>query len=581
MATAKKNWILILFSLPFTAVGIGVFFFSVVPTIYDCYRMQDWQLVNATLLAAELHVSRGDDSTTYNATASYRYVYAGQEYQSQRVAIATSSDNIGSFQQDLGHRLERAYQQQETIQVWVNPQQPAEAIIDRSLRLPFIGFKMIFVLLFGGVGVGILYFCLRKDDGFVALNNSGKPWLARREWANNRITSNQQLHVWVAWGIAIIWNLISLPAALMIPGAVNNGNYPVLMASIFPLAGIGLLYWAIKVTRDWRRYGEVFLRLDPFPGSLGGDVGGSLVIPLRTAENLHFYVQLSCINSYVSGTGKNRETRERMIWQDEGIAEVIAVANHTTLKFLFHVPHHLPASEAHSDNYNHWRVSVESKNPSVPFSRQYSIPVYATAEKSQLQTTESGEHPVMQQLEEDSLESVCNLEQIPGGVELYFRPLRNSSTKLTLIIFGIIFGGSGLFILNLGDAPVFFSAMFLVGGSFCAGLGIYGLGNSLRVRLDQQELRYQRRLFGFIVKHLQIPRQDVLHVQLAESYSSQTGNKHEKVFAINAVLKSGKKIHVAESLRGEGVAELMLETLHLLCGVKVNPETITNVNRRR
>lgn len=573
MATAKKNWILILFSLPFTAVGIGVFFFSVVPTIYDCYRMQDWQPVNATLLAAELHVSRGDDSTTYNATASYRYVYAGQEYQSQRVAIATSSDNIGSFQQDLGHRLERAYQQQETIQVWVNPQQPAEAIIDRSLRLPFIGFKMIFVILFGGVGVGILYFCLRKDDVFVALNNSGKPWLARREWANNRITSNQKLHVWVAWGVTIIWNLISLPAALMIPNAVNNGNYPALIASIFPLAGMGLLYWAIKVTRDWRRYGEVFLRLDPFPGSLGGDVGGSLVIPLRTAENLHFYVQLSCINSYVSGTGKSRETRERMIWQDEGIAEVISVANHTTLKFLFHVPHHLPASEEHSDNYNHWRVSVESKNPSVPFSRQYSIPVYATATKSQLQTPESGEHPFMQQFEEDSLESVCDLEQIPGGVELYFRPLRNLSAKLTLLLLGVIFGGAGILMFKFSDAPFFFNGIFLAIGILCTGIGIYGVGNSLRVRLDQQELRYQRRFFGMIVKHIQVARNQIVHLQLAESYSSQMGSKHEKVFAIKALLKSGKKINVAESLRGEGVAELMLETLNLLCAIAVESKT--------
>lgn len=573
MKVAKNSRVLILFSLPFAAVGLGVLFFGIIPVIYDWSRMQSWLPVNATLLTADLEMHQGDDSKTYEATASYRYIYAGKDYESQRVAIETGSDNIGSFQEDLGYRLKLAHQQQNSIQIWVNPDEPAEAIIDRSLRLALVGFKMVFVIIFGGLGLGLLSFCLRKPDEFPASIDPEQPWLAQREWAGNRIGSNQKITVRLAWVVTIIWNLISFPILFVIPREIAVGNYPALIALLFPIAGVGFLYWAIKVTRDWRQFGEVSLQLDPFPGAIGGDVGGSLALSVRAIDNLHFYIQLSCINSCESGSGKNRETRERLIWQEDGVAEVVAGKNQITLKFLFHVPAHLPASEAHSDNYNHWRLQVESKNPEVPFSRQYSIPVYATAARSQLQMLESSEHPVMQALEENILETVCELEQIPGGVELYFRPLRNLSAKLTLLLLGVIFGGAGILMFKFSDAPFFFSGIFLAIGSLCIGISIYGVGNSLRVRLDQQELRYQRRFFGMIIKHIQIARNEIVHLQLAESYSSQTGSKHEKVFAIKALLKSGKKINVAESLRGQGVAELMLETLNLLCAIAVESKT--------
>lgn len=574
MKAVKNSWILILFSLPFAAVGIGVLCFGIIPVVYDWNRAQSWQPVSATLTAADLEIHQGDDSKTYEATASYRYIYAGMDYESQRVAIETGSDNVGSFQEDLGYRLKLAYQQQNPIQVWVNPDKPAEAVIDRSLRLSLIAFKMIFVIIFGGLGLGLLYFCLRKADKFIANTNPAQPWLAHREWVGNRIGSNQKITMRFAWIVTIIWNLISFPILFVIPREVAAGNYPALIALLFPIAGVGFLYWAINVTRDWRRFGEVSLQLDPFPGALGGDVGGSLILPVRAINNLHFYIQLSCINSYESSSGKNRETRERLIWQEDGVAEVGAGKDQITLTFLFHVPAHLPASEEHSDNYNHWRLQVESKNPDIPFSRQYSIPVYATAARSQLQIQESSEHPAIQALEENTLETVCKLDQVPGGVELYFRPLRNLSAKLTLLLLGAIFGGAGILMLKFSDAPIFFSGIFLAIGSLCTGIGIYGVGNSLRIRLDQHELRYQRRLFGIVIRNFQISRSEVVGLQLVESYSSQTGSKHEKVFAIKALLKSGKKINVAESLRGQGVAELMLETLNLLCGVMVESKAL-------
>jgi len=47
------------------------------------------------------------------------------------------------------------------VPVWVNPSNPHESIIDRSLRPGLLAFKMVFVVMFGGFGVGLLFFVWR------------------------------------------------------------------------------------------------------------------------------------------------------------------------------------------------------------------------------------------------------------------------------------------------------------------------------------------------------------------------------------------------------------------------------------
>lgn len=203
---AKKQpgpWVMGLFALPFAAVGVGMLLLSVLPTLYDWSRMQFWQPVNATLLAASLNSSRSSKSTSYHVTARYRYTVAGQEYEGDRVAISGGGDNVGDFQETLGERLEQALRDGQPVQVWVNPSQPADAVIDRSLRAGLLAFKMVFVVLFGGVGVGLLVFVLRggKPMGQRARNTAAAGTPGKLE----KIPGGVQMHFpagrW--WGLKL------------------------------------------------------------------------------------------------------------------------------------------------------------------------------------------------------------------------------------------------------------------------------------------------------------------------------------------------------------------------------------------
>ncbi|MFP5444499.1 MAG: DUF3592 domain-containing protein, partial [Betaproteobacteria bacterium] len=91
----SSSWFLMLFALPFSAVGIGMLLLGVLPTLYDWSRMQFWHEVPARVVSAQLNTHRGSKSgSTYSVSAHYRYEVAGVAYDGHRPAINTSADNI-------------------------------------------------------------------------------------------------------------------------------------------------------------------------------------------------------------------------------------------------------------------------------------------------------------------------------------------------------------------------------------------------------------------------------------------------------------------------------------------------------
>jgi hypothetical protein len=47
------------------------------------------------------------------------------------------------------------------VQVWVNPERPAESVADRSLRLDLLALQLIVALGFSGFGMGMGWVLLR------------------------------------------------------------------------------------------------------------------------------------------------------------------------------------------------------------------------------------------------------------------------------------------------------------------------------------------------------------------------------------------------------------------------------------
>ena len=570
----RKNgfWLATLFALPFAASGIGMLLLSVLPTLYDWSRMQFWQPVDATLLQAQLVTSRGSKSTTYRATAHYRFEWAGQPVQGQRAAISERADNIGDFQQQLGWQLERAFKTGRSVPVWVNPSNPHESIIDRSLRPGLLAFKMVFVVMFGGFGVGLLFFLWHDRKAAAAAGDapaSARPWLDRAEWAQGRVRSNKRYEVWVAWAFALVWNLLAVPAVVLNLPSLRV-QQDVLAAgglAVVGLAGLGLLWWSVRATLDARRYGDVRLVLDPFPGAIGGHFGATMVLPLAYQPGRCFAVTLRCIYHYRSRSAGDDDSRSResVVWQAEGVAQVETHADGIQLGMRFDVPGGFPATESADGAHHAWRLEVQSAEPALTFARSFDVPVYATGASSARLWLDAAQHPQVQQLRAAQVRAVSELEPIPGGVRLYLPYGRAWKEGLLLVVVGGVFFGAGLLTGRAGAFGVVVALSGGLGGALLV-FAFYLLCNSLRVQLDRQGLRTERRLLGLMLVRHQAPAQDIARLVVRESYSSQSGIQHVTFYRIQVEMKNGKKITVADSLRGRAAAEQLLAVLGAATG---------------
>lgn len=563
-------WLLALFATPFAAFGVGMLLLSVIPTVYDWGRMQAWQPVQATLVSASLERSRSRNSSSYGVSARYRYEVAGQTYGGERVAVGSGMDNIGDFQEALGRRLEAAQRDGRPVTAWVNPANPQEAVLDRSLRPGLLMFKMLFVVIFGGAGLGMLYGAWRgrRSEREASTPQAlAQPWTARRAWAGNSIRSNKRYEVWVAWVFAVVCNAVVWPV-LAIHGARALARPDYALLAVFAAmlaAGVGVLVWALRATRDVLRFGDVRLVLDPFPGAIGGHVGGALALPVAFQPGMPFTVTLCCLRHYRSRSGKS-DSPASAVWQAQGMAQLEPRDAGVRLSFRFDVPSGLPATEAADGEYHSWSVTVESADPELPFARTFDIPVYATGGTSAALRADAARHPALQQARSAALQAVSRMERTPGGVRLYQPCGRSWRSSLVCVLTG----GGFVAVAHVaqGQAPGLLVAAFVaVGGALLLG-GLYAVANSLTVELDGRGVRTERRLLGLMLIHHQAPARDIARLQMSESYTVTTGTKQETFFRIDVVLKNGKKLTVSDSLSGRAAADQLLASIAAQTGYR-------------
>lgn len=549
--------VLSLFALPFAAGGVGLFVFLSLPMLVDWGRMQTWAPAQAELIEVQLHRAKSD---SYRVEARYRYVFGGDAHLGERVAIHERADNIGDFQYQLGARLRDAWQRGEPVPVWVNPSQPDEAVLDRSFRPGLFALQMVMVLLFGGFGFGFLAFAWRKRQAPV---EAAIP--AATPVGENAIRSTKKWEVWVAWGFSLVWNGISAPILFLhLPALFHHPKPGQVIAMIFPLIGLGLLIWAIRASRDAWRFRSVRLVLDPFPGALGGDVGGSLIVPLAFSSARSFALSLDCRLHTSRQNGSETETVETLIWETRGAASAERHASGTRLTFRFEVPRDLPASSDH----HLWRLSVESSGDSPRFVRQFEIPVQPTGARSAQLRRDAAEHPEAQRALDAQIAALGQIEPLHDGVRLYLPAARALRKSLQWLVMTLAFGGVGVFMAVKSDAPMVLLVAFnLIGAGFLL-LTLYSLGNSLRVQIDGQGLRAERRVFGIPVAQHRFARRELRHFALRQSYQTQTGTRRETTYRLVVETTTGRAITVADSLDGQPLAEALLERLSEQCGLK-------------
>jgi hypothetical protein len=462
---------LIVFALPFALVGVAMAAWMAFG-LARFISMQQWVAAPAHLESVELEEHSDSDSTTYRVVASYSYTFQDHTYRSTRVGVSGGADNIGSWQRRVYDELLPHKGAVEGVTCYVNPRDPREAVLNRELRLELLAFQMLFAVVFGGVGIGLMVGGFRgkrtaRQAEKLAAANPGQPWLWKKEWAGGVLRSGGKAEMLVAVFFALFWNAVSWPILFVIPRELEKGNKAVLLALLFPMAGVGLLVWAVRATIRWIKFGTSTFQMAAVPGVIGGRVAGVVRVPRSVQPEEGFRVVLSCINRVTTGSGKSRNTSERALWQDEQmvVGEMLrSDPSSVMVPVLFHAPHGQPETTISGGNNEVlWRLEVRADIPGVDFVASFEVPVFTTPESSpdfKLDPALLRSHAVKIEPERVLAEERVVLErQSPHSLVVVFPRAARPAQALGATLFFAAWTAGVYFMATMG-APLAFPLLF-------------------------------------------------------------------------------------------------------------------------
>ena len=396
-----------------------------------------------------------------------------------------------------------------------------------------------------------------------------KPWLSEKKWSENRIASGAKMGQYALWGFAILWSLLTSPILFNFDEIWGKTLHEPItgLAFLFPLVGIGLIIAAFRSTQQWRRFGPTPLVLDPFPGALGGHVGGSIATAIAFDADMIGRVSLQCVHSYMSGSGKNRSRKESSKWQTDGVCHVQRGQQGADFSFRFDVPDDLPTTDVgKGSSYHLWRVVVNAELEGADFSRSYEIPVFKTGATSLAIKEGTEEHQATFDNAMAEVESVANIKSIPGGLEAYFPAFQRPASGIMMILFGLIFGGAGIG-AGYGGAPFIFPLVFTAVGGLILLCGVYYLGKSLLVSVTGEGIKTRRFLFGYPLKTRGMSATEIRELETKQAGSMQAGNRSTVFYQLYAKADNGQKIPVAERLTSRAEVQLLKGSFEAYLGL--------------
>jgi len=565
------SWLLAVFGLPFLGFGLGFGYFKVWPEVATWMEVSSWQSVPGELISYRLDSSRSSEGgTTYEIQARFRYDVAGVSYEADRVGIHSGKDNIGDYHQQWQQRLRQIQSTQQPITVWFDPQQPQQALLDRDLRWGLMAMQLVFAVVFSLIGGGLVaagLFSKGSSDNAAADDNEEERVgealdFSRREPIAPGAAAGGHLAMWF---FAVIWNLISFPACFAawdeIQSIRRGEDYLLLLILLFPLIGLFLLWQAIKGTILHLRYGKSSLQMDPYPGQAGGQVGGEILLSKALTLNTQCEVRLECLHSRETRNSKGQKrTSTSVEWQDALMVRGAQEAGKTRIRFVFDVPGDLPASQAKSSSWHHWKVHVVADIPGLDLALDFEVPVQQGEGKSRIRI--AGRERKQQLQRSQQLAQVLNVEQQGDTLFMHSDYGRELSGSILGGIFGVIFlaVGIGIGFANMGPGLIEVPIKLL----FCSVFGGLGLIiflasvltplTRLDTAIDRQNLHVRRLFLGREFSRKTIALQSITRLHTHKNSSYGDGSKTRNWFQLR-VWHDGKKQVIAESLPGRVLAD--------------------------
>jgi hypothetical protein len=415
--------------------------------------------------------------------------------------------------------------------------------------------RLLMAVIFGGAGTALMLWGIAsrratRTTAALARQHPDQPWLWREDWAASSANpeSKSQFLTYILMGLVFV--LVSAPALVNIPREiVGKHNYGILAALLFPLAGFGLMGYALLGRARARKFGAIF-RMAQNPYAAGGHMRGRIetIFPLPPDQMTD--LTLSCVRSYT--TRSERERGEEVLWQEKARVPAMAGPLGSSLPVDFEVPFDMPETNAsNSAEEVIWRLSAFRKLPGIDLRMSFQVPVFKTAASDPSRTVpKMEEENVARSPTSQPAPSRIRVSPDPtGGTRYYLGPARTKGVAAAMMLFGLICATSGSFFafLSHGAFGWFVAALPILLG---LGVGVLLLALSLwlwlatmTLRTSNGELEVESAFVGFARKKL-VPASEIEKFALYPAIRAA----NQVWYDLRVYLRNGRKITAGSGL---------------------------------
>jgi ankyrin repeat protein len=316
--------------------GAGGYFAGVKPLVsmlHAAWQVQHFVPVNAQLIDVQL---KSGSKGTQAVVAKYRYSFKQQEFESSRVGLhPRGADNIGDWHSQWYQRLKQAKDHGASITVWVDPNEPKTALIDKQLRWPLLWFSIPFAVLFPAVGLGALWVMYRIVVSPKDAMPFGRHTAANLQPGPAYLRDGSKAQARGGWVFALVWNVLVWPFAAVI-WSTGNSSGAGWFISIFLLVGLALLWAAANVSLSASRVKGTLLSTLPREIYIGESFSGIVKVPAsRMQPQPRFEIKLS--ENYIRENDSS--PTPRTVWsQAHTFSPQVGSDGSGTAKLSFDIP---------------------------------------------------------------------------------------------------------------------------------------------------------------------------------------------------------------------------------------------------
>ena len=428
-------------------------------------------------------------------------------------------------------------------------------------------FGLIFVISHGGIGFGGLYYLFfgKEKNTLNPGASTDSPWLRRSYWAKPTIFPDSKFTISILNFIFYYLAIISPIAFLAVFESLKRQEYKGLYGLLIPAVASLIFFYKKKLRQQIAIHGKMPLQMNPYPGSIDGQIGGSIEVFLSRDNNIETTnIQLQCLHHSRNGD----DSKEEILWDETMIPLLHTTLDGKQLQFSFNIDALQEQSQAKENSqYIEWWLSleIELENGQKLKNNYRNLPVFNTAQQSTFvnQQAYAQESSKTQEMNDAAIDKIMPFSSVEQSGHYLNYPIFRNLSGIFIFLIGIAFIAMGFAIPDR-----IFNIVFPLLGCLAALGGIYSFFNSLEVHIDPIGIQTKRYLFGILIKTITIPSYELKKFKFRKTGGMSTMNKTVHYYEILAISQNKQKTVVVEGICSLSQARLAIERLEKMLDSK-------------